>query len=66
MITEKLQERIKQHRKRWKEHPEECPAKVNSMSSEKVYGGIKNCTFLNTEVPGESREKFIRRLKNNV
>ena len=49
--------------KRWKEHPEECPAEINSMSDEEVYEGIRNCTFLDTEIPGESREEFVRRLK---
>ena len=63
MISEKLQEQIKQHRKRWKEHPEECPAKINSMSEEEAYEGIRNCTFLDTEMPGEAREEFVRRLK---
>lgn len=54
---------IEQHKKRWKEHPEECPAEINSMSEEEVYEGIRNCTFLDTEIPGEAREKFVKRLK---
>lgn len=54
---------IEQHKKRWKEHPEECPAEINSMPDEEVYEGIRNCTFLDTEIPGESREEFVRRLK---
>ena len=54
---------IEQHKKRWREHPEECPAEINSMSDEEVYEGIRNCTFLDTEIPGESREEFVRRLK---
>ena len=54
---------IEQHKKRWKEHPEECPAEINSMSEEEVYDGIRNCTFLDTEIPGESREGFVGRLK---
>ena len=33
------------------------------MSDEEVYEGIRNCTFLDTEIPGESREEFVRRLK---
>lgn len=54
---------IEQHKKRWKEHPEECPAEINSMSEEEVYDGIRSCTFLDTEIPGEAREEFVRRLK---
>lgn len=50
-------------KKRWKEYPEECPAEINSMSEEEVYDGIRNCTFLDTEIPGESREGFVGRLK---
>ena len=63
MMDEKLAKQIEQHKKRWKEHPEECPAEINSMSDEEVYEGIRNCTFLDTEIPGESREEFVRRLK---
>ena len=33
------------------------------MSEEEVYEGIRNCTFLDTEIPGEAREKFVKRLK---
>ena len=62
-MDEKLAKQIEQHKKRWKEHPEECPAEINSMSDEEVYEGIRNCTFLDTEIPGESREEFVRRLK---
>ena len=54
---------IEQHKKRWKEHPEECPAEINSMSDEEVYEVIMNCTFLDTEIPGESKEDFVKRLK---
>ena len=54
---------IEQHKKRWKEHPEEYPAEINSMSEEEVYESIRNCTFLDTEIPGEAREVFLRRLK---
>ena len=54
---------IEQHKKRWKEHPEECPAEINSMSEEEAYDGIRSCTFLDTEIPGEAREKFVKRLK---
>lgn len=54
---------IEQHKKRWREHPEECPAEINSMSEEEVYDGIRSCTFLDTEIPGEAREKFVKRLK---
>ena len=64
MVNEKLQERIEQHRKRWKEYPEECPAKINSIASAKIYEGIRSCTFLNTEIPGETKEEFTERLKN--
>ena len=63
MMDEKLAKQIEQHKKRWKEHPEECPAEINSMSDEEVYEGIRNCTFLDTEIPDESREEFVRRLK---
>ena len=63
MMDEKLAKQIEQHKKRWKEHPEECQAEINSMSDEEVYEGIRNCTFLDTEIPGESREEFVRRLK---
>ena len=49
--------------KRWKEYPEECPAEIYSMSEEEGYEGIRNCTFLDTEIPGEEREKFVKRLK---
>lgn len=65
MISEKLQEQIKQHRKRWKEHPEECPAKINSMSMDEIINGIMNCTFLDTGIPGETKEEFTERLKND-
>lgn len=65
MINKKLQERITQHKKRWKEHPEECPAKINSMSIDEIIDGIMNCTFLDTEIPGETKEEFIERLKND-
>ena len=65
MINKKLQERITQHKKRWKEHPEECPAKINSMSMDAIADGIINCTFLDTEIPGETKEEFIERLKND-
>lgn len=54
---------IEQHKKRWREHPEECPAEINSMSEEEVYEGIRNCAFLDTESPDESKEGFVRRLK---
>lgn len=54
---------IEQHKKRWREHPEECPAEINSMSEEEVYEGIRNCAFLDTEIPGESKEDFVKRLK---
>ena len=64
MINERLREQIKQHKKRWKEHPEECPAEVNSMSIEEITDGIMNCTFLDTGIPGETKEEFIERLKN--
>ena len=63
MMDEKLAKQIEQHKKRWKEHPEECPAEINSMSDEEVYEGIRNCTIQDTEIPGESREEFVRRLK---
>ena len=63
MINEKLAKQTEQHKKRWKEHPEECPAEINSMSEEEVYDGIRSCTFLDTEIPGEAREKFVKRLK---
>lgn len=53
----------RKHKKRWREHPEECPAEINSMSEEEVYDGIRSCTFLDTEIPGEAREKFVKRLK---
>lgn len=56
---------IEQHKKRWREHPEECPAEINSMSEEEVYEGIRNCAFLDTESPDESKEGFVRRLKKN-
>lgn len=62
-MNEKLAKQIEQHKKRWKEYPEECPAEINSMSEEEVYDGIRNCTFLDTEIPGESREGFAGRLK---
>ena len=65
MINKKLQERITQHKKRWKEHPEECPAKINSMSIDEVADGIINCTFIDTGIPGETKEEFIERLKND-
>lgn len=54
---------IEQHKKRWREHPEECPVEINSMSEEEVYEGIRNCAFLDTESPDESKEGFVRRLK---
>ena len=63
MINEKLAKQIEQHKKRWKEHPEECPAEINSMSEKDVYDGIRSCTFLDTEIPGESKEDFVKRLK---
>lgn len=66
MMNEKLAKQIEQHKKRWKEHPGECPAKINSMSEEEVYEGIRNCTFLDTEIPGESKEDFVRRLKKRT
>lgn len=66
MINEKLAKQIEQHKKRWKEYPEECPAEINSMSEEEVYEGIRNCTFLDTEIPGEAREKFVKRLKKRT
>ena len=65
MINKKLQERINQHKKRWKEHPEECPAKINSMPIDEITNGIMSCTFLDTEIPGETKEEFIERLKND-
>ena len=65
MINKKLQERINQHKKIWKEHPEECPAKINSMSIDEITNGIMSCTFLDTEIPGETKEEFIERLKND-
>lgn len=34
-----------------------------SMLEKEVYEGIRNCTFLDTEIPGEAREKFVKRLK---
>ena len=58
-----LRHNIEQHKKRWREHPEECPAEINSMSEEEVYEGIRNCAFLDTESPDESKEGFVRRLK---
>ena len=33
------------------------------MSEEEVYEGIRNCTFLDTEIPDEAREKFEKRKK---
>ena len=63
MMNKKLAKQIEQHKKRWKEHPEECPVEINSMSEEEVYEGIRNCTFLDTEIPSESKEDFVRRLK---
>ena len=63
MMNEKLAKQIEQHKKHWREHPEECPAEINSMSEEEVYDGIRSCTFLDTEIPGEAREKFVKRLK---
>lgn len=57
---------IEQHKKRWKEHPEECPAEINSMSEEEAYEGIWNCTFLNTKIPGEARAEFVKRLKKRT
>ena len=33
------------------------------MSEEEVYDGIRSCTFLDTEIPGESKEDFVKRLK---
>ena len=63
MINEKLAKQIEQHKKRWKEHPEECPAEINSMSEKDVYDSIRSCTFLDTEIPGESKEDFVKRLK---
>lgn len=63
MMNEKLAKQIEQHKKRWKEHPEECPAEINSMSEEEVYEGIRNCTLLDTEIPSETREEFVKRLK---
>ena len=33
------------------------------MSEEEVYDGIRSCTFLDTEIPGEAIEKFVKRLK---
>ena len=63
MMDEKLAKQIEQHKKRLKEYPEECPAEINSMSEEEVHDGIRNCTFLDTEIPGESREGFVGRLK---
>ena len=62
-MNEKLAKQIEQHKKRWKEHPEECPAEINSMPDEEVYDGIRNCTFLDTEIPGESREELEKRKK---
>lgn len=59
----KAGETNKTTQKRWKEHPEERPAEINSMSEEEVHEGIRNCTFLDTEIPGESREEFVGRLK---
>lgn len=63
MINEKLAKQIEQHKKRWREHPEEYPAEINSMSEEEVYDGIRSCAFLDTEIPGESKEDFVKRLK---
>lgn len=63
MINKELAKQIEWHKKRWKEHPEERPAEINSMSEEEVYDGIRSCTFLDTEIPGEAREEFVRRLK---
>lgn len=57
---------IEQHKKRWKEHPEECPAEINSMSEEEMYDGIRNCTFLDTKTPGEARVEFVKRLKKRT
>lgn len=62
-MNEKLAKQIERHKKRWKEHPEECPAEINSMPEEEVYDGIRSCTFLDTEILGESREEFVGRLK---
>ena len=64
MMNEKLAKQIEQHKKRWKEYPEECPAEINSMSEEEVYDGIRNCTFLDTEIPGESREGKTEKRKS--
>ena len=36
------------------------------MSEEEVYDGIRNCTFLDTEIPDESKEDFVRRLKKRT
>lgn len=62
-MNEKLAKQIERHKKHWKEHPEECPVEINSMSYKEIYEGIRNCTFLDTEIPGEAREDFVRRLK---
>lgn len=57
---------IEQHKKCWKEHPEECPAEINSMSEEEACEGIRNCTFLDTEITGELKEDFAIRLKKET
>ena len=36
------------------------------MSEEEAYEGIRNCTFLDTEITGELKEDFAIRLKKET
>lgn len=44
MMNEKQAKQIEQHKKRWKEHPEECPAEINSMEIE--FGNFLTILFI--------------------
>lgn len=66
MLNEKLKQKIDERNKRWREHPETCHVTVNATSLEELENDVRECTNLDTLIPGESREAYIVRLKKSA
>ena len=63
MLNENLKRKINERKRKWREHPETCHVTINATSLEELENDIRECTNLDTLIPGESREEYINRIK---
>lgn len=66
MLNEKLKQKIDERNKRWRDHPETCHVTVNATSLKELENDVRECTNLDTLIPGESREAYVVRLKKSA